>query len=77
MLIDSESSVCNKAFMFFDGFKAWSKLRMLQISRPVIREDKSLLQESTIPLFKYQKTQRSINYTSAKIWNSIPIWIKK
>ena len=31
----------------------------------------------TIPLFKTQKTQRSIKYTGAKIWNSIPIWIKK
>ena len=31
----------------------------------------------TISLFKTQKTQRYIEYTVAKIWNSIPIWIKK
>ena len=31
----------------------------------------------TIPFFKTQKTQRSIKYTVAKNWNSIPIFIKK
>ena len=31
----------------------------------------------TMPLFKTQKTQRFIKYTGAKIWKSIPIWIKK
>ena len=31
----------------------------------------------TILLFETQKIQRSIKYRGAKIWNSIPIWIKK
>ena len=30
----------------------------------------------TILLFKTQKTQRSIKYRGAKIWSSIPFWIK-
>ena len=42
-----------------------------------IRSSRARANQSTIPFFKTQKTQRSIKYTGAKIWTSIPILIKK